>query len=618
MEGEHNSITILSLSEELLIHVFCFLDAKTLCKTAFVSRGWYHCATDGQLWKHLLGKPQNLLCPYTHQLSMKENLGWKRLYFELEIFWRNEFKNNSVNALKQSSSLVNELSGIEASTTDHKNQDISKTLDLNDDTFWSSTGSSDVTSGEYLIYKLIQPVCIVSCVAIAPYQASFQMGQPIYAPQSIQVSVGFSAHMMHWKSTVQPVLNKTALAWVYILPEVVVGGYVRLDLMGRYQTQPQDDLYYTVLQEVRIKGSPVGALKKYPYVARGMLRFALSQDVFFSSFEFAKSQSPLENIIKKHRTLASSSVVSDLDEFDTINKKNIALVQSLCNNEEFCTEMIEAFTTQSLPTLLKDKLQREMEGVFFDLTKTPDFQKAVAFVTSEPGSILRTDPQVISILSIGGPVILKQYFSALLRQEGALNKMESLELSKLLLGEQPNINIHFISLWIQQEKLTPSQELADLVRKYDINLAIRLYIECMIPDKVLECFKQIKQWGRLIAYANAYRYKLDYSRTLKEVYSTDPLNGLKLACAIADTRNEPPLPLEEVCSILEIDPKDEWDLRKLIKQKLADYEQQNQTSSATLSPAPSSTVQNIIGQYIQEGELDFDINEDSDEESDQE
>jgi len=50
--------------------------------------------------------------------------------------------------------------GIEQSTADYPTQEISNTISKNH-RFWSSKGTEDIESDEYLVYKLIQPLCIV-------------------------------------------------------------------------------------------------------------------------------------------------------------------------------------------------------------------------------------------------------------------------------------------------------------------------------------------------------------------------------------------------------------------------------------------------------------------------
>jgi hypothetical protein len=104
-----------------------------------------------------------------------------------------------------------------------------------EDTFWSSKGSEDMLSSEWLVYKLRQPICAIFSVTILPFQASFQQGfvfrhlsfffflsfflfvyfnspwlmcrQPTYAPRAVRVMVGFSPTSWHWTSPTYEITN---------------------------------------------------------------------------------------------------------------------------------------------------------------------------------------------------------------------------------------------------------------------------------------------------------------------------------------------------------------------------------------------------------------------------
>ncbi len=45
-----------------------------------------------------------------------------------------------------------------------------------------------------------------------------------------------------------------------LAPELVIGGFIRVDLHGRHQQQPGDDLFYQAIESVSALGKPIGAL----------------------------------------------------------------------------------------------------------------------------------------------------------------------------------------------------------------------------------------------------------------------------------------------------------------------------------------------------------------------
>ncbi len=152
---------------------------------------------------------------------------------------------------------------------------ISEEINCISRTFWSSTASMDPSTSECLIYRLSFPECVISRIDVVPFKAVFQAGYsyqlllllvlttffrlPVYAPQFIRVSVGFTPNLneMYYHSKILPVSNRNETISIRFDEEFVFGEYVRLDLFGRYQKQPLDQLFYTVLQSVRCFGTPL-------------------------------------------------------------------------------------------------------------------------------------------------------------------------------------------------------------------------------------------------------------------------------------------------------------------------------------------------------------------------
>lgn len=88
---------------------------------------------------------------------------------------------------------------ISVSSEDHANQSARNMLIKSSSRFWSSEGSSDKNSSEFFTMSLGR-LCCISGLYIKPYCARFQIGLPIYAPQSVIVMVGFSPDQFHFVS----------------------------------------------------------------------------------------------------------------------------------------------------------------------------------------------------------------------------------------------------------------------------------------------------------------------------------------------------------------------------------------------------------------------------------
>lgn len=177
------------------------------------------------------------------------------------------------------------LFGIKASSVDHPEQNIHRTLDGLRRSFWSSTGSpeellsSPADSAEYLVYSFQAP-CIVRKVEVTPFNAIFQRGSPVYPPISIRIGLlAESPEDLDWDSTAT---GKVPLKLSYLSPSHPIPPYsvpysVELPPLflpchgivvfaeGKRTAQPSDGLYYTVFQTVKAHGIDL----QYLQVKRG-------------------------------------------------------------------------------------------------------------------------------------------------------------------------------------------------------------------------------------------------------------------------------------------------------------------------------------------------------------
>ncbi len=133
----------------------------------------------------------------------------------------------------------------EASSQDHSSQGIEQTLSSNPHTFWSSQGSLDSGSEEWLDFQLISPLCFISSIDITPYLAPYQRGLPCYAPSFVSFSVFLnSSSNAVYRSSLFSIVNRP-LKQRFNFQSLVAGGFVRIQLHGHASNQPGD--YYTTL-----------------------------------------------------------------------------------------------------------------------------------------------------------------------------------------------------------------------------------------------------------------------------------------------------------------------------------------------------------------------------------
>jgi len=62
-----------------------------------------------------------------------------------------------------------------------------------------------------------------------------------------------------------------------------------------------------------------------------------------------------------------------------------------------------------------------------------------------------------------------------------LNRYESLELARPVLAQNRK---NLLEKWLKEEKLECSEELGDIIRPHDLNLALSVYLRANIPHKV--------------------------------------------------------------------------------------------------------------------------------------
>jgi len=86
-----------------------------------------------------------------------------------------------------------------------------------------------------------------------------------------------------------------------------------------------------------------------------------------------------------------------------------------------------------------------------------------------------------------------------------------------------------VEKWISESKLECSEELGDLVKQYDVNLALSIYLRGSVPHKVVQCFAEMGQFDKIILYAKKANYEPDYLYQMRQVLRTHPDNAATFA-----------------------------------------------------------------------------------------
>ncbi|GAO47155.1 clathrin heavy chain [Saitoella complicata NRRL Y-17804] len=171
---------------------------------------------------------------------------------------------------------------------------------------------------------------------------------------------------------------------------------------------------------------------------------------------------------------------------------------------------------------------------FNQLFGSGNWGEAAKVAANSPRGILRT-PQTIEKfknvpLPPGQLSPLLQYFSILLDKSG-LNKHESIELARPVLNSN---RTNLLEKWLGENKLECSEELGDIVRPADLNIALTIYLKANVPGKVIACFAETGQFEKIVPYAAQAGYQPDYAGLLQHIVRINPEKGAEFATQLAN------------------------------------------------------------------------------------
>ncbi|KAI0641858.1 clathrin heavy chain [Trametes meyenii] len=183
------------------------------------------------------------------------------------------------------------------------------------------------------------------------------------------------------------------------------------------------------------------------------------------------------------------------------------------------------------------------------LFQSGQYGEAAKIAANSPRGILRTAQVIESFKSApsppGGLSPILQYFGILL-EKGELNQLESLELARPVLQQGRK---QLLEKWLKENKLTCSEELGDVVRPFDMTLALSVYLRANIHNKVIACFAETGQTDKILLYAKKTGYTPDYVGLLQHIMRVNPEKGAEFATQLAKDEGGPLVDVERVVDI---------------------------------------------------------------------
>ena len=114
--------------------------------------------------------------------------------------------------------------------------------------------------------------------------------------------------------------------------------------------------------------------------------------------------------------------------------------------------------------------------------------------------------------SAGGQMsVILQYFGMLL-DKGSLNKYESVELIRPVLQQNRK---HLLDKWMSEGKLECSEELGDIVRVHDLEMALRIYQQANVPSKVVAAMAETGKFEQILPYSRQAGFQPDFVQLLQ-------------------------------------------------------------------------------------------------------
>ncbi|KAF2003503.1 clathrin heavy chain [Amniculicola lignicola CBS 123094] len=188
---------------------------------------------------------------------------------------------------------------------------------------------------------------------------------------------------------------------------------------------------------------------------------------------------------------------------------------------------------------------------FENLMQQGMFADAAKVAANSPRGFLRT-PNTMQRLrqapnQPGQITVLLQYFGSLL-DKGALNKDETLELARPVFQQGRK---HLIEKWHKEKKLFCSEELGDLARPHDLNLALAIYKEANVPQKVVAALAELGHFELILKYCTQVGYQPDYNVLLQHIVRVNPEKGAEFAAALAKAEGGPLISIDRVVDIFQ-------------------------------------------------------------------
>ncbi|KAK2748310.1 hypothetical protein FQN57_000968 [Myotisia sp. PD_48] len=220
------------------------------------------------------------------------------------------------------------------------------------------------------------------------------------------------------------------------------------------------------------------------------------------------------------------------------------IIPYLLENPANTTLAVKLASKAGLPGA-DDLLKRQFE----QLLAQGNYADAAKVAANSPRGFLRTAETINRLKEISqtgqGMSVILQYFGMLL-DKGSLNKHESVELTRPVLQQTRK---HLLEKWLGENKLECSEELGDIVRPHDMNIALSIYLKANVPHKVVAGFAETGQFDKILAYSKQVGYQPDYVQLLQHIVRVNPEKCAEFAGQLANDDSGALVDLDRVVDV---------------------------------------------------------------------
>ncbi|XP_051138165.1 F-box protein At4g00755-like [Andrographis paniculata] len=270
----------------------CLEDPSDLVRASAVSRSWRHFVISNGLSKGMCLRMFPETSMFTRVIEVKnmfkpvvaevdDSSESARLQREHRAF---SYLIRCLTVFSEENCISNAL--FASSTDNYPEESVKNTLQPSDRldnraSYWSSKGAANPAAPETLLYRLASQLCLITEVHVHPFQAYFQIGFPIYSAKAVRFRMGHAKVNLDIESEVGigfldvQDFSDDKFVWTYCSPEfpmaqdnslqkfklpepiLCIGGILKVELLGRVQTQEMDGLYYICINHVQVVGRPL-------------------------------------------------------------------------------------------------------------------------------------------------------------------------------------------------------------------------------------------------------------------------------------------------------------------------------------------------------------------------